>query len=54
MTDALVKVTERDISALTLAFDRLSTGDLSASFASAHAFLVDDGRDEIAQARAEL
>jgi methyl-accepting chemotaxis protein len=48
VTQALLQVTERDIAALTLAFDRLSSGDLSASFASDHAFLVDEGRDEIA------
>jgi methyl-accepting chemotaxis protein len=48
VTQALVSVTERDIPALTLAFDQLAAGDLSANFPSNHAFLVDNGRDEIA------
>jgi methyl-accepting chemotaxis protein len=48
VTAALVEVTERDIAALASAFDQLASGDLSASFASDHNFLVDDGRDEIA------
>jgi methyl-accepting chemotaxis protein len=48
VTQALVNVTERDIPALTLAFDRLAAGDLSAHFQSNHTVLVDKGRDEIA------
>jgi methyl-accepting chemotaxis protein len=48
VTHALLDVTERDIASLALAFDRLASGDLSASFESDHQFLVDEGRDEIA------
>jgi methyl-accepting chemotaxis protein len=48
VTQALVNVTEHDIPALTQAFDRLASGDLSAHFQSNHAVLVDKGRDEIA------
>ena len=48
VTEALVNVTEHDIPALTVAFDRLASGDLSAHFQSIHAVLVDKGRDEIA------
>ncbi|HTA37829.1 MAG TPA: methyl-accepting chemotaxis protein, partial [Candidatus Acidoferrales bacterium] len=48
VTEALVNVTERDIPALSLAFDQLAAGDLSANFQSNHGFLVDSGRDEIA------
>jgi methyl-accepting chemotaxis protein len=48
VTAALLDVTERDIASLTEAFDRLASGDLSAGFESDHAFLVDDGGDEIA------
>jgi methyl-accepting chemotaxis protein len=48
VTESLRHVTERDIAALSLAFDQLAAGDLSASFHSNHEFLVDSGRDEIA------
>jgi methyl-accepting chemotaxis protein len=48
VTDALRNVTERDIAALSHAFDALAAGDLSANFQSDHTFIVDAGRDEIA------
>ena len=48
VTEALRNVTERDIVALSNAFDALAAGDLSAAFQSDHSFIVDGGRDEIA------
>ena len=49
VTQALIDVTEQDVTALTAAFDRLSAGDLSARFESDRSFIVDEGSDEIAQ-----
>lgn len=48
VTQALLEVTEHDVAALTSAFNRLSSGDLSATYESDHAFLDVGGRDEIA------
>ncbi len=49
ITQALRDLTERDVASLMMAFDALASGDLSASFDSDHAFIVDGGRDEIAR-----
>ena len=49
VTQALLDLTEHDVAALTAAFDRLSSGDLSATYESDHPFIEDTGRDEIAQ-----
>lgn len=49
VTQALIDVTERDVASLTAAFDKLSAGDLSATFQSDRSFIVDEGLDEIAQ-----
>ncbi|MBV8153042.1 MAG: methyl-accepting chemotaxis protein [Candidatus Eremiobacteraeota bacterium] len=49
VTRALLDVTEHDVAMLTTAFDRLSAGDLSATFESDRSFIADEGSDEIAQ-----
>ncbi|HEY9179706.1 MAG TPA: methyl-accepting chemotaxis protein, partial [Candidatus Baltobacteraceae bacterium] len=49
VTQALIDLTEQDVAALTSAFDKLSAGDLSATFQSDRSFIVDGGLDEIAQ-----
>lgn len=49
VTRALIEVTEQDVASLTAAFDKLSAGDLSATFQSDRSFITDDGMDEIAQ-----
>lgn len=48
VTHALIDVTEHDVAALTMAFDRLGKGDLSAAFESDRNLIVDSGEDEIA------
>ena len=49
VTQALIEVTEQDVASLTAAFDKLSAGDLSATFQSDRSFIIDEGLDEIAQ-----
>jgi methyl-accepting chemotaxis protein len=49
VSDALHGIAERDIVALSNAFDRLSDGDLSARFEPERTLIIDRGRDEIAK-----
>lgn len=49
VTQALNDVTEQDVALLSAAFDKLSSGALSATFQSNRSLIVDNGLDEIAQ-----